>query len=435
MGGEIGEMKKTIITLAVVAAVGLGPIFEGIPVKTEAATVSSLKGEQEKIQDKRSELNSSLNEANSKINKIKGQQADVKSEMKRLDLAMEDTSSKINDKSVKIADTKKQIVKLQGETKVIKDRIKKRSVLLKERARSYQENGGVVNYLDVLMGSTSFSDFIDRANAVATIMQADREILIQHESDKKELVVKQTQVEEDLSSLQKMVAELKTMNQQLIEQKKEKDKLLADLVEQEKHAHAYAMNLKEQEEVLASQELAIKESIKEEQESKARAAASAASAAPAKSSSSSSSSRVERSAPSSAPKVSSGSFTRPAPGVITSRYGRRNGSFHYGYDIAKSGNNVPIVAAADGRVYVSHYSSSYGNVVYILHNINGQTYTTVYAHMRRSMVSSGTTVKKGQQIGVMGNTGASRGQHLHFELYKGRWAYHSAINPSGIVPL
>jgi peptidoglycan hydrolase CwlO-like protein len=425
-------MKKTIITLAVIATVGLGPIFEGISIKTEAASVSSLKGEQDKIQDKRSDLNSDINQANNKINAIKSQQADVKSEMKRLDFAMEDTASKINDKSVKVSVTKDQIAKLQDETKVIKERIKKRNVLLKDRARSYQENGAMVNYLDVLMGSTSFSDFIDRANAVATIVQADQDILMQHEADKAELVEKQTQVEKDLTSLQKMLADLKTMNQQLNEQKKEKDKLLADLVHQEKEAHEYAMNLKEQEEILASQEIAIQESIKEEQERQARAAAQAKSSS---SKAESSSSSAESSEPSSAPQVSSGSFTRPAPGVITSSYGRRGGDFHYGYDIAKSGNNVPIWAAADGRVYVSHYSSSYGNVVYILHNINGQTYTTVYAHMRRSLVSSGTTVKKGQQIGVMGNTGASRGQHLHFELYKGRWSYHSAINPSGIVPL
>lgn len=422
-------MKKTIITLAVVATVGLGPIFEGISVKTEAASVSSLKGEQDKIQDKRSDINSDIKQANNKINAIKSQQADVKSEMKRLDFAMEDTASKINDKSAKISDTKDQIAKLQAETKVIKERIKKRNVLLKDRARSYQENGAMVNYLDVLMGSTSFSDFIDRANAVATIVQADQDIIKQHEADKAELVEKQTQVEKELTSLQKMLADLKTMNQQLNEQKKAKDKLLADLVHQEKEAHEYAMNLKEQEEILASQEIAIQQSIKEEQERQARAAAQA----PAKSSNNSS--NDESSEPPSAPQVSSGSFTRPAPGVITSSYGRRGGDFHYGYDIAQSGNNVPIWAAADGRVYVSHYSSSYGNVVYILHNINGQTYTTVYAHMRRSLVSSGATVKKGQQIGVMGNTGASRGQHLHFELYKGRWSYHSAINPSGIVPL
>lgn len=99
--------------------------------------------------------------------------------MKRLDFAIEDTTTKIDDKSKKIKDTKAEVTKLQAETKVIKERINKRNVLLKDRARSYQENGGMVNYLDVLMGSTSFSDFIDRANAVATIVQADQDIIKQ----------------------------------------------------------------------------------------------------------------------------------------------------------------------------------------------------------------------------------------------------------------
>ena len=48
-----------------------------------------------------------------------------------------------------------------------------------------KQTGGMVSYLDVLMGSKNFSDFIDRANAVATIMQADQDILKQHEADKK----------------------------------------------------------------------------------------------------------------------------------------------------------------------------------------------------------------------------------------------------------
>ena len=101
-------------------------------------------------------------------------------------------------KLTKLEDTKAEIAKLQAETKVIKERIQKRNELLKERARSYQETGGMVSYLDVLMGSKSFSDFIDRANAVATIMQADQDILKQHEADKKELSRKQAKVERSL---------------------------------------------------------------------------------------------------------------------------------------------------------------------------------------------------------------------------------------------
>ncbi|ETI67314.1 murein hydrolase activator EnvC family protein [Neobacillus vireti] len=436
-------MRKSVIKLAVVATVGLGTSFGAIPAKTEAESISKLKEEQNKIHEQRSDLNSNINQANDKITNLQGQQTSVKSELKRLDLAISDATTKIDEKQAKIEDTKAQIAELQEETKVLKDRIKKRNVLLKDRARSYQDTGGMVNYLDVLMGSTSFSDFIDRANAVATIMQADQDILKQHEADKNELEEKQSQVEKDLASLKKMLADLETMNKQLTAQKAEKDKLLGSLESQEHEAHEGMLDLKEQEEILAAQEISIQKTIKQEQERQAREAAAAAAAAAAKkkaaassnSGSSSNSSSNSSSSSAAAPQVSSGSFTRPAPGVVTSGYGGRWGSFHWGVDIAQSGNNVPIVAAADGVVSVAHYSSSYGNVVYISHSINGQVYTTVYAHMSGYQVSPGQTVSKGQRIGTMGNTGDSHGQHLHFELYKGPWAYHSAINPIGIVPI
>ncbi|MDV2888238.1 peptidase M23, partial [Alkalihalophilus pseudofirmus] len=82
-----------------------------------------------------------------------------------------------------------EINKLQAVIKIIQERMQKRSDLLKERARNYQENV-VVNYLDVLLGAHSFSDFIDRTTAVATLLNADQEILRQHEADKKELETK-----------------------------------------------------------------------------------------------------------------------------------------------------------------------------------------------------------------------------------------------------
>ena len=404
-------MKKTAITLAVAATVGLGTIFGGTPAKIEAESISKLKGEQNNIQEKRSDVKSDINQANDKISELQGQQADVKSDMKSIDFAIGDTTTKINEKTAKIEETKAEITKLQEETKIIKERIEKRNELLKDRARSYQETGGVVNYLDVLMGSTSFSDFIDRANAVATIMNADQDILKQHEADKKELESKQNQVEKDLSDLKNMLADLEKMNQQLNAQKAEKDKLLTDLKDQEQEAHEYAMDLKEQEQILAAQEVAIQKSIKQEQERQAKAAAEAAAEAAARANNNSSNSGSKGSAGSNgssfAPQVSSGSFTRPAPGVITSGFEPRWGTFHYGVDIAQSGNNVPIYAAADGVVSVAHYSNSYGNVVYISHSINGQVYTTVYAHMSRFIVSPGQSVSKGQQIGIMGNTGDS----------------------------
>src|SRR5690606_34628755 len=100
-------------------------------------------------------------------------------------------------------------------------------------------------------------------------------------------------------------------------------------------------------------------------------------------------------------------------------------------DIGKTAPVVPVVAAADGYVFRSYFSSCYGNVIFIMHVINRQVYTTVYAHLEPRLVGEGQRVRKGQVIGYMGNTGESSGPHLHFELHRGQWnpAKSNAVNP------
>ena len=69
----------------------------------------------------------------------------------------------------------------------------------------------------------------------------------------------------------------------------------------------------------------------------------------------------------------------------------------------------------------------------IVNNIDGVKWETVYAHMRSGSrtVNVGDYVTQGQTIGVMGNTGDSSGQHLHFEMHKGGWDINksNAVNP------
>ncbi|MEW4206258.1 MULTISPECIES: M23 family metallopeptidase [Bacillus cereus group] len=105
---------------------------------------------------------------------------------------------------------------------------------------------------------------------------------------------------------------------------------------------------------------------------------------------------------------------------------------HHGVDFAESGYH-PIYASASGQVSQSYLSSSYGECIMIVHNIDGATWETVYAHMRNGSrtVKVGDYVTQGQTIGVMGSTGQSTGQHLHFELHKGRWnvSKSNAVNP------
>ncbi|MCT1576174.1 M23 family metallopeptidase [Oceanobacillus kimchii] len=116
--------------------------------------------------------------------------------------------------------------------------------------------------------------------------------------------------------------------------------------------------------------------------------------------------------------------------TVTSTYGPRGSGFHYGIDLAARGNGGQIVSSASGKVTRADYSSSYGYVVYVEHNINNKKYTTVYAHMRSNLqVRVGQTVPQGQLLGYMGNTGNSTGQHLHFEIHEGSWQSRNGIDP------
>ncbi len=82
----------------------------------------------------------------------------------------------------------------------------------------------------------------------------------------------------------------------------------------------------------------------------------------------------------------------------------------------------PIYATGDGRVMNAQLSASYGNVIYLDH---GFGFETRYAHMTHYIVSAGQSVKRGQIIGYVGNTGLSVAAHLHYEvLYK-----NTPINP------
>ncbi|SDY70496.1 Murein DD-endopeptidase MepM and murein hydrolase activator NlpD, contain LysM domain [Micromonospora pattaloongensis] len=89
---------------------------------------------------------------------------------------------------------------------------------------------------------------------------------------------------------------------------------------------------------------------------------------------------------------------------------------HAGMDIAASGG-APIYAAADGTVMRAGWNGGYGNYTCISHGRSGGRWlSTCYAHQSSINVSSGQRVRRGQIIGRVGTTGASTGDHLHFEV-------------------
>jgi murein DD-endopeptidase MepM/ murein hydrolase activator NlpD len=89
--------------------------------------------------------------------------------------------------------------------------------------------------------------------------------------------------------------------------------------------------------------------------------------------------------------------------------------FHEGIDFTAA-VGTPIYATGDGVVSEAEYNSGgFGNKIMINH---GYSYETVYAHLSRIKVKEGQHVKRGEIIGLMGNTGKSTAPHLHYEVHK-----------------
>lgn len=117
----------------------------------------------------------------------------------------------------------------------------------------------------------------------------------------------------------------------------------------------------------------------------------------------------------------------PTYGRISDGYGWRRHpitskrSFHHGIDLANR-KGTPIYATADGVIKETGRKRYFGNYIAISHKFG---YQTNYAHLNRIFVREGDTVKRGQIIAEMGNSGRSTGAHLHYEVLR----YNKFRNP------
>ncbi|WP_144509999.1 peptidoglycan DD-metalloendopeptidase family protein [Bacillus sp. FJAT-22090] len=134
-------------------------------------------------------------------------------------------------------------------------------------------------------------------------------------------------------------------------------------------------------------------------------------------------------------------FIKPNTAPYTSHFGARThpitgvkGKMHYGIDFSGHSDDA-IRASASGTVIRTIHEGSlggFGNFIILSHNIRGQMYTTIYAHLSSLKVRTGQTVIQGQQIGIKGNTGSSTSKHLHFEIHKGGnrlYTANTAVDP------
>ncbi|AEP88388.1 peptidoglycan DL-endopeptidase CwlO [Bacillus spizizenii] len=263
-------MRKSLLTLGLASVIGTSSFL--IPFTSKTASAETLDEKKQKIESKQSEVASSIEAKEKELTELQENQTKIEKELKDINAKALDTSNKIEDKKEENDKTKEEIKKLKKEIKETEARIEKRNEILKKRVRSLQESGGSQGYIDVLLGSTSFGDFISRATAVSSIVDADKDLIKQQEQDKAKLEDSEADLNNKLKEVQAALAKLETMQKDLDKQLDEKDKLFDEAKASQKKTAAAISELKSEASKLANQKAdteAEQARIKKEQEAAA----------------------------------------------------------------------------------------------------------------------------------------------------------------------
>lgn len=258
-----------------------------------------------------------------------------------------------------------------------------------QRVRAMEEDGDVT-YWSVLFASESFSDLLSRIADIDQVMEYDNAVMDQLVETRRQIEAIKAELEQSRADQEAIRAEKEAVRAEQEKKVAEAKKLLDEI-----NASAEKVNeaLDAENAAIAKLNADIAKKQKEMEE--------------------------ERKKNNVVLDTGSG-YTWPLPGYykLTSAFGYRihpitgRPHSHTGIDIpAPYGTSVK--AARGGQVITSGRHSSYGEYVVIDHG-NGNS--TLYAHMSSRSVSVGQIVKQGQEVGKVGSTGSSTGNHLHLEI-------------------
>lgn len=329
------------------------------------------------------------------MQKAEQEQLELEAQFRSIASELENAQNDLTTKEEQIEQTEEEMVNALVQKNLQYERMKR-------RIRYMYESDGV-SLVEALLTSESMADFLTRAEYIVTLSRRDKAVF----TDFQELV---QEVEEKQESLQKEYQELRLMQEEIVAKRKKVETLIASNKSQ----------LSELKSDLAKAEKAIAEAKEIERRKNEASQVTKPTKPPQKPS-------VSQQQPSTSQNAF---FTHPCPGMSyqSSYFGEvREGigdpNPHKGHDYAAPAG-TPVYAAAAGTVLIAGYSNSAGNWVVIDH---GNGLVTKYMHMyQRPYVSAGQKVARGQQIGGVGTTGQSTGNHLHFQVEE----YGVAVNPS-----
>ena len=365
------------IALAMIAAVMVTPF-------SQAATIDDRQNQLNNKNKQKEQLQEELDQSKKDLEQ-------VQAELNALEQKIYRAEGEIRELTIELNETKEEIVKGLEELEQLKKDIEKQNDDLNARLRSMYKNGDV-GLLSVVFGSSSMSDVLTNMDMVQRIYNADAELLasIQEQYDlvdaqNQKLEALKVQLEEQQAAVEERKAVLEEDRQEVAAKKKE--------------VQANADSLAKQYDAVKKEADAISETIKVLQSANTQYIGGAMCW----------------------PSQASTRITSPFGWRYLSLLGGRN--YHTGVDIGAAGG-TNILAANSGKVLKAGWNNSYGYMVMVDH---GGGIVTLYAHASKLLVKTGDVVARGQAIALIGSTGMSTGNHLHFEV-RVNGAYQNPLN-------
>lgn len=384
--------------------------------------------------------------ANSRLDEMQSQYAQLEKQKNEIEKALKETRGKKEDEVAYQKQLLEQIEVIRGQLDLLNGQIadlsdkisaSEKDIANKEAEidRTYDLFGermrtmymaGDTSMLEVLLSSSSVSDFLARTETIKRVAEHDQQLIDQLKQQKDELQAAKEKLAEELSKREETKKQAESKKAELDQKVAESDEeiiLLDKLAKQYgEQSEGYSTQMEQMQQniddmfaQIEKERLEREQKEKEEQEKQSQSQGGGTNTQPP--------------APVKPPEVGGGEVSArgylwPVAGYrhISCYYGWRTlfgrPDFHTGIDI--SGANIygqPILASRSGTVVRinrdPNNSTGYGLHVVLDH---GDGYTTLYAHGSQILVNVGDSVEQGQPIMKVGSTGMSTGPHLHIEV-------------------
>lgn len=368
--------------------------------------VLAKSAEQEELENEKSKVDSQIKEAQEKQEQLEAEKSETMKTVESLITQISSVQKEVDELESKISDLQTEISSRERDIEQKEEEYNEQERLLDARIVALYKSGDT-SYLDVLLTSSSITDFLAKYYMAEELINYDKELMQSIKQQKSDIETEKTQLEADKKELDTSLAQTEQKKTSLKSLKNEKEDYVAQLTVEEKEVQEEIEELEEENRKIANE---IKEAqIRYQKQLE----------------------ELKNNSGSSSSQSGSGYFIRPvSSGPITATAYYSSGKFHGAVDYGVS-VGTPVKAAADGVVMTTkNLSSSYGTYVVIQHANGLQTY---YAHGKSGSISvePGEIVKQGQQIMLSGNTGNSSGPHLHFEVRKSPYNYSYSAKAYG----